>query len=277
MSTTNGNMKSFKVTDKDGNVFVLTPVDTEARQAIDEAKNLQFDEDYFTADVSQDQSTVNVGLNGVPLGVDTDTPLKFVQDTAQGIVLGSDAPFATAVAPEYDPTATYPTVGTAVMYKGLRYENNVAINAAEAWTAAHWDEADVESQFANVEDALSDINDILEDITVNPGMTDSGNKTESDLSSGTLTIATGNSTTKLTLTTVNALTVISNVGVPNFALVIDNTGNSSDVTVSVVESDGTTALYNSTAGGTTLEAGKLAQLIAVGKCWSIAEFDVPSV
>lgn len=277
MSTTNGNMKSFKVTDKDGNVFILTPVDTEARQAIDEAKNLQFDEDYFTADVSQDQSTVNVGLNGVPLGVDTDTPLKFVQDTAQGIVLGSDAPFATAVAPEYDSTATYPTVGTAVMYKGLRYENNVAINAAEAWTAAHWDEADVESQFANVEDALSDINDILEDITVNPGMTDSGNKTESDLSSGTLTIATGNSTTKLTLTTVNALTVISNVGVPNFALVIDNTGNSSDVTVSVVESDGTTALYNSTAGGTTLEAGKLAQLIAVGKCWSIAEFDVPSV
>ena len=54
MSTTNGNMKSFKVTDKDGNVFILTPVDTEARQAIDEAKNLQFDEDYFTADVSQD-------------------------------------------------------------------------------------------------------------------------------------------------------------------------------------------------------------------------------
>lgn len=155
MSTTNGNMKSFKVTDKDGNVFVLTPVDTEARQAIDEAKNLQFDEDYFTADVSQDQSTVNVGLNGVPIGVDTDTPLKFVQDTAQGIVLGSDAPFATAVAPEYDPTATYPTVGTAVMYKGLRYESKVAINAAEAWTAAHWDLVSIDDVIGNIETLLA--------------------------------------------------------------------------------------------------------------------------
>ena len=155
MSTTNGNMKSFKVTDKDGNVFVLTPVDTEARQAIDEAKNLQFDEDYFTADVSQDQSTVNVGLNGVPLGVDTDTPLKFAQDTAQGIVLGSDAPFATAVAPEYDPTATYPTVGTAVMYKGLRYESKVAINAAEAWTAAHWDLVSIDDVIGNIETLLA--------------------------------------------------------------------------------------------------------------------------
>ena len=273
MSTTNGNMKSFKVTDKDGNIFILTPVDTEARQAIDEAKNLQFDEDYFTADVSQDQSTVNVGLNGVPLGVDADTPLKFVQDTAQGIVLGSDAPFATAVAPEYDPTATYPTVGTAVMYKGLRYENNVAINAAEAWTAAHWDEADVESQFANVEDALSDINDILEDITVNPGMTDLGNKTEADLVNGALTIATGNSSTKLTLTTVNALTIISNIGVPNFAITIDNSGNSNDVTVSVVESDGSTALLKSSTGGNTITAGKIVQLSSVGNCFAVAEYE----
>jgi len=88
MSTTNGTMKSFKVTDKDGNVYVMTPVDTEARQAIDEAKNLQFDDDYFTSEVSQDQTTVNVGLNGVPLGVNT--PLKIVQDTAQGIVFGVD-------------------------------------------------------------------------------------------------------------------------------------------------------------------------------------------
>ena len=155
MSTTNGNMKSFKVTDKDGNVFILTPVDTEARQAIDEAKNLQFDEDYFTADVSQDQSTVNVGLNGVPLGVDTDTPLKFVQDTAQGIVLGSDAPFATAIAPDYDPSSTYPTVGTAVMHSGKRYVSNTAITTAEEWTAAHWTEKSVEDEIGNVEALLA--------------------------------------------------------------------------------------------------------------------------
>ena len=155
MSTTNGNMKSFKVTDKNGNVFVLTPVDTTARQAIDEAKNLQFDEDYFTAEVSQDQSTVNVGLNGVPLGVDTDTPLKFAQDTAQGIVLGSDAPFATAVAPEYDPTATYPTVGTAVMYNGLRYVSNTVISAAETWTSEHWTQRSVEDELGNVNSLLA--------------------------------------------------------------------------------------------------------------------------
>lgn len=273
MSTTNGNMKSFKVTDKDGNVFVLTPVDTQARQAIDEAKNLQFDDDYFTADVSQDQTTVNVGLNGVPLGVDTDTPLKFVQDTAQGIVLGSDAPFAKAVAPEYDPTATYPTVGTAVMYKGVRYVSNTAITTAEAWTPAHWDESDVESQFTDVEKALSDVNDILEDITVNPGMTDLGNKTEADLDNGALTIATGNSTTELTLTTVNALTIISNIGVPNFAITIDNSGNSNDVTVSVVESDGSTALLKSSTGGNTITAGKIVQLSSVGNCFAMAEFE----
>lgn len=446
MSTTNGNMKSFKVTDKNGNVFVLTPVDTTARQAIDEAKNLQFDEDYFTADVSQDQSTVNVGLNGVPLGVDTDTPLKFVQDTAQGIVLGSDAPFATAIAPVYNPQSTY-AEGVRCMYKGKLYRCSTAIQAAEAWTAAHWTEepvsemvsnvtplvirisnpdnawhidrtfaeiksaydtgapvivlfeggsadnifvgqidrvheisggheqidfqqvsyptdlsghrtiiimkafltddesltvnvfehvidsvrqsviapeysrttsyladsfctyeginykcttptsgspanpedfdiskwttadtimnmiGDVESQFTAVEEALSDVNDILEDLSVNPGMTDLGNKTEADLDNGALTIATGNSTTKLTLTTVNALTLISNIGVPNFAITIDNSGNSNDVTVSVVESDGTTALLQSSIGGNTITAGKIVQLSSVGNCFAMAEFE----
>lgn len=273
MSTTNGNMKSLRVTDKDGNVYVLVPVDTQVRQAIDEAKNIQFDEDYFTSEVSQDGKNVNIGLNGVPIGVDTDSPLKFVQDTQQGIVLGSDAPFAKSIAPKYNSTSTYPTVGTAVMYKGVRYVSNTAITTAETWTPAHWDEADVESQFTDVEEALSDVNDILEDITVNPGMTDLGNKTESDLVSGALTIATGNSTTKLTLTTVNALTIISNIGVPNFAITIDNSGNSNDVTVSVVESDGTTALLKSSAGGNTITDGKIVQLTAVGKCFTMAEFE----
>ena len=88
MSTTSGNMKSYKVTDPSGNVFIMTPVDSEARQAIDEAKNLQFDSDFFTAEVSQDQSTVNVGLNGVPIGVET--PLQFTQDDENGIVIGID-------------------------------------------------------------------------------------------------------------------------------------------------------------------------------------------
>ena len=147
MSTTNGPMKIFKVTDKDGNVYVMNPVDTEARQAIDEAKNLQFDEDYFTSDVSQDETTVSVGLNGVPLGVDSDSPLKFAQDNAQGIVIGSDAPFSTAIAQEYDSTSTY-AVDDVVMHKGLRYVCTTAITTAEAWNSAHW-------TAANIEDALT--------------------------------------------------------------------------------------------------------------------------
>lgn len=147
-------MKSFKVTDKDGNVFIMTPVDTEARQAIDEAKNLQFDEDYFTSEVSQDQTTVNVGLNGVPLGIDSDSPLKFTQDTAAGIVFGSDAPFATAIAPEYDATATY-AVGDHCMHLGKYYECSSTISTAEAWTAAHWTETSVEDVIGDVETLLA--------------------------------------------------------------------------------------------------------------------------
>ena len=154
MSTTNGNRKSFKVTDKDGNVFIMTPVDTEARQAIDEAKNLQFDEDYFTSEVSQDETTVNVGLNGVPIGLDSDSPLKFVQDDAQGIVIGSDAPFSTAIAPEYDATSTY-AVGDHCMHLGKYYECNTAISAAEAWDSTHWTETNVENVIGNVETLLA--------------------------------------------------------------------------------------------------------------------------
>lgn len=149
MSTTNGLMKSFKVTDKDGNVFIMTPVDTEARQAIDEAKNLQFDDDYFTSEVSQDNTTVSVGLNGVPLGIDGDSPLKFVQDTPQGIVLGSDAPFATAIAPEYNASSTY-AVGDHCMHQGKYYECSTAISTAEAWNDAHWTEKSVEDEIGNL-------------------------------------------------------------------------------------------------------------------------------
>lgn len=149
MPTTNGPMKTFKVTDKDGNVYVMTLVDTEARQSIDDAKNLEFDEDYFTSEVSQDEKTVNVGLNGVPLGVDSDSPLKFSQDNAQGIVISSDAPFSTAIAPEYDATATY-DVGDHCMHLGKYYECNTVISTAEDWTAAHWTEIDVETSIQSI-------------------------------------------------------------------------------------------------------------------------------
>jgi hypothetical protein len=61
----------------------------------------------------------------------------------------------TSIAPDYDPTQTYPTVGTAVMQYGTRYVNNVAINTAEDWTPAHWTKKSVEDEIGNVEALLA--------------------------------------------------------------------------------------------------------------------------
>lgn len=108
------------------------------------------------------------------------------------------------------------------------------------------------------------------------GITSLGTKTESNLVDGALTIGGGNSLTKLTLTTVQTLTVKANGDIPNFALEIDNTGNSNDVTVAVQDSTGTTTLKPSVAGGYTVGAGKYVQLTCVGSCWTLAEFTVPT-
>lgn len=142
MSTTQGNARQIRVTDPNGNVYIMTPVDSEARQAIQEAELLQFDESYFTAE--ETESGAIVGLNGVPLGVDTDTPIRIVQDTAEGIVFGSLAPFSSAIAPDYDPTATY-SKGDARMHLGIRYEANTDISVAEDFTPAHWTESPLSS------------------------------------------------------------------------------------------------------------------------------------
>lgn len=107
------------------------------------------------------------------------------------------------------------------------------------------------------------------------GIVNFGDKTEADLVEGVLTILGGDSLTKLTLTTAQTLTVKANSDVPNFALEIDNTGNSNDVTVTVVDSLGT-ALKASAAGGDTVGAGKYVQLTCVGSCWTLAEFTVPT-
>lgn len=90
MSTTTGSMSKFTVTAPNGDVFSLDPIDAEARQQIDEAKNLQFDDDYFTAVENSDE--VNIGLNGAQFGVDES--LKFVEDTASAITLGLNSTVA---------------------------------------------------------------------------------------------------------------------------------------------------------------------------------------
>ena len=127
----------------------------------------------------------------------------------------------------------------------------------------------------SVETALDTLNDTMETVA-HGGMYDLGTKTESDLDSGKLAIGCGNSTTKLTLTTVNSLTVLANPGVANFALLVDNSGNSNAVTVTVKDSADPDTFYQSVAAGNTVEAGKICQVTCVGKCWTLAEFETPS-
>jgi hypothetical protein len=118
--------------------------------------------------------------------------------------------------------------------------------------------------------------DVWSEADIVYGLAYDGYKTEADLVEGALAIASTNSLTRLTLTTAQTLTVLANYGVPNFALEIDNTGNSNDVTVTVKDYAGTTTLNASVAGGDTVGAGKYVQLTCVGSCWTLAEFAMPN-
>lgn len=133
----------------------------------------------------------------------------------------------------------------------------------------------VDTLTADLESALDTLNDTMETVA-HGGMYDLGTKTESDLNNVKLAIGCGNSTTELTLTTVNSLTVLANPGVANFALLVNNSGNSNDVTVTVKDSTDATTFYQSTAAGNTVSAGKIYQITCVGKCWTLAEFEAPS-
>lgn len=339
MSTTSGTMKSFKVTDPQGNVYIMTPIDSTARtaaanasalatslnvdsvkyknivsdpnlgvynpestyavgnfcyyenelyecntaistaeawnvahwtkiivkdlidaakavadeaaQAIEGAKDLTFDEDFFTPD--ETDTEVNIKLNGVPFGVNDETPLQILQDTQEGLVLGADSPFNSAIASTFDGTVAY-KVGDHVTYKSKLYKCTTAIvTPSSTWDSSNWTETTV-------------------DEAINAGMSDFGDKTESDLTDGKLAIEVGNSVTNLTLTTVSALTVLANSGVPNFALTIDNSGNSNNVTITVKDSTDTTTFLQSVSAGNEATAGKIYQLTCVGKCWTLAEF-----
>ena len=139
MSTTSGNGKSFKFIDAAGNIFILTPVDSEARQAIDEAKNLVFDDEIFN--IEETDNEVNVKVSNVPFGINGDTPLRIDQDNDQGLILGSDALYAVAAtATVYDATSGTYSVGDYCIYLGKIYRCTTAINPAEAWNPSHWTE-----------------------------------------------------------------------------------------------------------------------------------------
>jgi len=138
-----GPLNTLTVTSKQGDTYSLSPVDSGARQEIDDAELLQFDERYFTAEEDTTNHEVNIGLAGVPFGVES--PLKIVQDTENGIVIGSDTP--ADLAPEYDPAATY-AKGETCTYDGLLYACKDGIAVAEQWNAAHWEKTDVATLLA---------------------------------------------------------------------------------------------------------------------------------
>jgi hypothetical protein len=92
----------------------------------------------------------------------------------------------------------------------------------------------------------------------------SDTKSEADIDQGVLAIDGGNVVTKVTLATVNAVTFSVNESVPAFAIEIDNTGNSNDVDITVV--DGATTLKYSSAAVNQVGAGKYVQLTCVGGC-----------
>ena len=119
MSTTNGNMKTIKVIDRQGNVYILMPVDTEARQTIEEAKSLNFDDDYFTAEESEEE--VNIGLNGVPFGVEENTPLMIAKDDDEGFVLTCKALFGNNFCSEYNATTGTYNLNDYTIYQGKIY------------------------------------------------------------------------------------------------------------------------------------------------------------
>jgi hypothetical protein len=102
----------------------------------------------------------------------------------------------------------------------------------------------------------------------------SDTKSEADIDQGVLAIDGGNVVTKVTLATVNAVTFSVNERVPAFAIEIDNTGNSNDVDITVV--NGATTLKYSSAAGNQVGAGKYVQLTCVGGCWTLAEFEAPT-
>ena len=69
-----------------------------------------------------------------------------------------DTKFAGTVAAEYSTSATY-SVGDFVIYKNNLYKCTTAINTAEAWTAAHWEECTAGEEFVQVKEELSELNE----------------------------------------------------------------------------------------------------------------------
>ncbi len=102
---------------------------------------------------------------------------------------------------------------------------------------------------------------------------DNGTKSESDISSGKIDITRNNTNTIVTLTSVSALTLnVTFYGIPNLVIELDNTGNQSNVTLTLKDGTNNT-MKHSTSAGNVAQAGKYYQVTAVGNCWTMAEFE----
>ncbi len=95
---------------------------------------------------------------------------------------------------------------------------------------------------------------------------------EDDITSGHLEIHNLNALSKISLTTVNNLTLdtMEHDVVNSFGVEIDNTANDNDVEISIRH--GNDVLRPSIAGGTTIWAHTYVQMTCVGSCWTLAEF-----
>lgn len=105
----------------------------------------------------------------------------------------------------------------------------------------------------------------------NSEIVDGGNKTESDIIGGKLSIESANSFTRLVLTSISNLEVIANSGIPNFTLYIDNTSNLNFVTISVKTSDSSETLYYSFSGGNVVGNSEKFILTALGNTFAISK------
>jgi hypothetical protein len=89
-------------------------------------------------------------------------------------------------------------------------------------------------------------------------------------------IVRNNTRTNVTLDSVSTLllkTTFPAITITNIVVQVDNTGNQSDVTVTVKDNNNNT-LRHSDTGGVVVHAGKYAQITAVGNCWTVAEFSL---
>lgn len=99
-----------------------------------------------------------------------------------------------------------------------------------------------------------------------------GAKNESDIISGIISIEIPGSWTKLKLTSLEAVRIKSNVGIPNFAITVDNSENENSVEVTVEDENGD-LLKKSASAGNIIPAGKTVQVTAVGDCFTLAVFE----